>query len=1541
MVQGQLKSKVMDKLEETRRLLGLDVVVRLLDGDRATEENTPLMQLLHMHQDLEENSQGKVERIEKKQKKKKSYMVLLEMKLFACSVGEPSVAYFSLWHKDTNTKISDEYAVSLTAQGMPVDESKIANVKTLFKDVSEEDLSSLHLVVRVVRCGRFSSDGKADGSKAKSKIEYRRPFGGGVLSLEKATEKEVEHTIPTFHVNNDASFSIIAELIVKNSKEVSPVPKAKGVIVSVSLLRGSYVEILDEHPELQSVTVTERFGFPDVVFPGVSRNDFYVTLESGEFLFDRSTKTVDVSACVKTNNGEVVEHSLYVGTGERAQSEYRSVVLYHVSGPRWGETFRVSLKPEEFASCHLFFSVKQASASSTKEIAQGYLMLTQASGAVMEDGSVTVSLFKPPKIIEHPTYYLQEPQPPRKGDALQLTTKLCSTKLTSNVSMHSLLGWKSNTAEIPQILDRFTFVSKLETIKFLHETFDALFMILERAPSEYKMVYDAIVHVIGILVDERSSSYTNFRPVLDKYIMEQFHGKTAHEHLLKAISETVDAANTRSLMSTFKSLGYLLKFVILSARNGESDVSAIKKKLQDLYATLRKFMGREDPSLIGAQALALKSLPVWLAAIEGIFNLQELTAIAADLINGVKHVSLENNSKRKVIAVEQLGAVYTIIQGHMFAEKSGRAVLFPLVQQQLQNHLCSGAADVLKNCADILSFMLDKLQTDWDDEPQLLSGLVSTLPNLITGALQMRNGGFELPLQQKLTACLFSLLYQAEPAMVVQGNAKSYKERQEYIEQLASMIVHMTLDCPFPKNWFAMIMWYYRVLSQTLLNIGEVFLAPKIGRWNDKDKGVASIFFKAALEFLGSPALDVQSFSTSKQNLLLESYGDLRVNVCRMCDDIVGKLDDEEFKVFSCLVPQILRVANVNQSAIRRLTIELYYRLMILEYKETQSFNSIHTETIEAFSGAVNPGEGFNKYFFPGLSKRLLSSSADVGACTEFLRELHEFCGHLLALRDKGSHEDDRVVATLRLMDYLRGQNRMGAFVRYVDSLAEQHEASDLPDRAAMILMLHANELKWDKDNELVEQVEYPSESEFCRKARIISRAMGLLDRGQQWEHAIELCEVLIQRFRFDLADYMRVAELLEKQAVYFRNACTKERLLPEYFRVGYYGKGYPPNFEGKEYIYCGKPLERLQDFVERIRERFPKAELMKSTDPPDSSIRGSSGQYLQIFAVQVETGETNGEEAETPEKQEKGSTAKCVLPGFQGVLPIPVKQYTDLRYAKRFVYKQPFSKSKAKKKENEFLDLWTRNYIYNVSEAFPTITARALITKTDIVEVTPIENAIDTIVTKNNELERLAVQFGQGNHTNISPFTMVLSGTIDACVAGGVEMYKKAFFTDSYLSENPGDKQQIADLKKHLESQMKALNECIGVHAQLCPPSMQQLQNHLETKLGELQDEWAGKKKAAPPTLAVHSAMSASSPNITRRSLNASKSNSAESLDMGGVAEAKAKEEGDAPKHANLNFVKASFVTRQRSSPTMLGTTRRSPMVGRRKPDDASPEGK
>jgi len=56
----------MEKIEETRRLLGLDVVVRRLDGDRATAENTPLLKLLDMHQEMSGNVASKKKNLNKK-----------------------------------------------------------------------------------------------------------------------------------------------------------------------------------------------------------------------------------------------------------------------------------------------------------------------------------------------------------------------------------------------------------------------------------------------------------------------------------------------------------------------------------------------------------------------------------------------------------------------------------------------------------------------------------------------------------------------------------------------------------------------------------------------------------------------------------------------------------------------------------------------------------------------------------------------------------------------------------------------------------------------------------------------------------------------------------------------------------------------------------------------------------------------------------------------------------------------------------------------------------------------------------------------------------------------------------------------------------------------------------------------------------------------------------------------------------------------------------------------------------------------------------
>lgn len=126
-------------------------------------------------------------------------------------VGEPTELYFSLYNKDQEKFISEEYSVQLTGNGMPFDVEKIGKLKVLFPLVSK-DLSQLYLVCRLLRRGKLLYENK----KEKKAGEYRRPFGGSLLYLDdeklmQISAKETEFTLPVYSPLQEHQFSNIHE----------------------------------------------------------------------------------------------------------------------------------------------------------------------------------------------------------------------------------------------------------------------------------------------------------------------------------------------------------------------------------------------------------------------------------------------------------------------------------------------------------------------------------------------------------------------------------------------------------------------------------------------------------------------------------------------------------------------------------------------------------------------------------------------------------------------------------------------------------------------------------------------------------------------------------------------------------------------------------------------------------------------------------------------------------------------------------------------------------------------------------------------------------------------------------------------------------------------------------------------------------------------------------------------------------------------------------------------------------------------------------
>lgn len=62
------------------------------------------------------------------------------------------------------------------------------------------------------------------------------------------------------------------------------------------------------------------------------------------------------------------------------------------------------------------------------------------------------------------------------------------------------------------------------------------------------------------------------------------------------------------------------------------------------------------------------------------------------------------------------------------------------------------------------------------------------------------------------------------------------------------------------------------------------------------------------------------------------------------------------------------------------------------------------------------------------------------------------------------------------------------------------------------------------------------------------------------WEDALKLCKELMQQYEEVTINYTKLSELLTRMASFYKNIMNPQNLRPEpeYFRVAYYGRGFP-----------------------------------------------------------------------------------------------------------------------------------------------------------------------------------------------------------------------------------------------------------------------------------------------------------------------------------------------------------------------------------------------
>ncbi|KAI9493267.1 hypothetical protein BDB00DRAFT_824192 [Zychaea mexicana] len=547
------------------------------------------------------------------------------------------------------------------------------------------------------------------------------------------------------------------------------------------------------------------------------------------------------------------------------------------------------------------------------------------------------------------------------------------------------------------------------------------------------------------------------------------------------------------------------------------------------------------------------------------------------------------------------------------------------------------------------------------------------------------------------------------------------------------------------------------------------------------------------------------------------------------------------------LIPAILRplcgVSLTLHDKVRYTAVGILADIIAIELRSFESLTRVQNlliSTVDLLVMTENKGdETIKNKLIPELLSTLEQKLDEQKLAPELVQggvkvveSISKFLGLLLQIRglplENDEFVEDRISATLKLMEFIQVIQREDIYVKYVHQLVELHVSSSNYVEAALTLRFHGDLLSWDPQEELpaIPELNFPAQTAFIRKEKLYKDMISYLEKGSAWELCIGLCKELAHEYEFTLYDYVKLSEILQRQAQYAQDIVKKERYFAEYFRVAFYGRGFPASVRHQQFIYRGLEWEKMASFVERMQNQHPNAQLLPSKYATQSTLSDEQirevdeevdAQYLQITAVTAEP---------------TGSIEILNNP----LVPETIKKYYMANQISHFSYSRPFDKGNvqqlsssdaSKKPEMDFLNLWTKKTMFTCEEAFPTTARRSKVVFVEDVEISPIENAVLAMEKKNEELCALANKYSVhlkqrgGGSVNISPFSMALNGAVDAPVNGGVTLYKKAFLTDGYWEKNPEMRPWVRRLKTAINDQVEIIEQCLEIHRKLVSSDM------------------------------------------------------------------------------------------------------------------------
>ncbi|XP_012940011.1 dedicator of cytokinesis protein 1 isoform X2 [Aplysia californica] len=1033
-------------------------------------------------------------------------------------------------------------------------------------------------------------------------------------------------------------------------------------------------------------------------------------------------------------------------------------------------------------------------------------------------------------------------------DSFLLYTYVCSTKLTHNVDLLGLLKWHEklgNTKALKTHLEHLMKEEGEEIVKFLQDLLDSLFNILmQNTNSELcdNLVFDALVYII-VLISERK--YSQFRPVLDAYIDSAFSFAMAYNKLMVILKDYVDKANEKtpqsenSLLPAVKSLEYIFKFIIksrylFSIINDGRGKQQFEISLKQLITAINNMMVYRTDNTLLVQGAALKYMSSVIGDVITVFDPVELSQL---LVQFVDNVPPERLTKQKMKCID------SIIQTDLFTLPRCRYVLLPAFLQH--THKLMEANQEMEECVSMLSHTMVRLwNCDSSRDVDISLLMEKVLRTVIQAVINMDQSmkqvqtiknrrleqffGHQPPpsvsfesVNGNCVAVMVSMLRQMTD-LHYRNYILSFPtsvDLMDFLMEILCVFRDLVNRKVYPTDWLEMIMIQNCVLLRALRffasTIHEHFSAP----FDQQAQQLWNNFFHCAIAFLTQDALQLDNFSQSKRNKITSRYKDMRRETGFEIRAMWFKLGDNKIKFIPELVGPFLEMTLIPETELRKATIPIFFDMMQHEFMQPipnsnrvqGNFNEFENEMITQLDALIEGGRGDEQYMqlFSEIMAHLCEGNPTLcEPSLQFVSTIHDLLERLMVYRTIIQDEvrEHRMSCIVNLLDFYHDINRQEMYIRYLHKLCDLHLGCDNYTEAGYTLLLYAKLLQWNNEAlaPMLYYNKYPTASTHRElKEKLYYDIISHFEAGKMWEKGIELCEELCQLYREELFDYESLSKILKRQAELYDCILKQVRPEPEYFRVGYFGQGFPSFLQNKVFIYRGKEYERLADFNTRMQTLFPHAELMRTLDPPSDEVLNSRRQFLQINAV-------------TPVMELK-----------ERFLNRNINEQILKYYRVNGVEQFTFSR-RSEESSSDVTKMWLERTNMKTSYSLPGIVGWYPVMEVESVSVSPIENAIETMEEKNKKLVTTIEQHRQDARLRVDLLGMQLNGVVDPAVSGGIANYK-----DFYI----GDFDPILQerLKEATIEQMSIVRDGLLVHKSKAPDSLKPFHSHMEQRFSQM----------------------------------------------------------------------------------------------------------